>query len=268
MGNTCAPDNHDDAQLEIDHANMDEARPSAKFAKIINSYQADYERMKREVEELRNQEAEEKRNVQSIQNDEIMEEVKSLKSLLQSKEKDMVQHQLEAALHSKAASMVKPIHLTTKLKAGHVERLGRAGKSKAKPKWVELNYHSGEATERKVNKAHLMLTYSDSKGSLLANRCKVIGISNDGEQKAEEGSCLSVIVIMSGAERKLILTCKTDEIRDSWAQAFNDGFKKVELDQHKHKTVNGYTVIEVEFRKAKLGIRVEEKETEFSFKKK
>jgi len=50
-------------------------------------------------------------------------------------------------------------------------------------------------------------------------------------------------------------------------QAFKDGFKEVELDQHKHKTVNDYTVIEVEFRKAKLGFRVEEKATEVGWSK-
>jgi len=265
MGNTCAPDNRDDGLLEIDPANMDQARPSAKFEKIINSYQVEYEKMKREVEELRNQEAEEKRNVQSMQNDEIMEEVMSLKALLESKERETVQHQLEVALHSKVASMIKPIYVTKKLKAGHIEKFGRAGKSKAKPKWVELNYHSGEATERRVTKAHLMLTYSDSKSSQLVNRCKVLGLSDEGEEKAEEGTCLSVIVMMSGAERKFILTCKNDLERDSWVQAFKDGFKEVDLDLHKHKTANDYTVIEVEFRKAKLGIRVEEKETELGF---
>lgn len=237
---------------------MDQARPSGKFTEMVNSYQAEYERLKKDVDELRKKEAEEKQNKQAMRSHEIIEEVSATRARLESKEQEIIRHQLIAALHSKAISMVDTESMesiTKVLKAGHIEKFGRASKSSAKPMWVELSFQSAEPTECRVNKAYLMLTYSNIKGSWLANRCRVVRLGEDNETQ----SSFSAFVIMSRAEREVVFTCKDDQTRDSWVQAFQEGLKEVEMDWNKHKTVNGYTVIEVEFWKSTLGIRVEEK---------
>jgi len=255
MGNTCAPCAPDDLKLEMEQGNMDQARPTGKFTEMVNSYQAEYERLKKEVEELRQKEAEEKHNKQAMRSHEIKEEVSATRARLESKEQEIIGHQLIAALHSKAISMAETESITKALKAGHVEKFGRASKSSAKPMWVELTFHSADPTECSVNKAYLMLTYSSIMGSQLVKRCRVVRLGKDNETQ----SSFSAFVIMSRAEREVVFTCKDDQTRDSWVQAFQEGLKEVELDWHKHKTVNGYTVLELEFWKSTLGIRVEEK---------
>merc|ERR1719204_632942 len=132
----------------------------------------------------------------------------------------MIQYQLEAALHSKATSMATTWCTTKLIKAGNIEKFGRKLKSRAKPKWVELIYHSAEPTECKVNQAYLILNYADTKTSEFWGRYKVVRMSDDdGKQNTDEGSSFSVIVSTSAVEKELLLTCKNDQTKNMWVQA-------------------------------------------------
>merc|ERR1719320_2222402 len=65
--------------------------------------------------------------------------------------------------------------------------------------------------------------------------------------------------MISGSEREVVIGCKDDEANESWLKAFNDGFKDVAMDLNRRKTVNDYTIVEIEVNKKKLGIRVKER---------
>jgi len=195
---------------------------------------------------------------QPVQNGDVLEQLITLKALLKTKQKAQVQHQLEAALHSRATSLVSTQSFRKLFKAGYVEKFGEPESSLARPKWVELNFHSAEATECRVNKGKLMLSWADTKVSHSLKRCRVVRMGESDSQMMMHKS-FSVILLMSGSVKEIVFGCKDEETMQSWVQAFSDGFKNVKMDLNRHKTVNDYSIIEVEVRKKKLGIRVKEK---------
>jgi len=249
MGNTCAPNRdmvYDERGME--YGNM-ESRPTQSYTDLINSYQSENEKLSKEVQSFKKQ---------PMQNDEIIGQLRALKELLESKQKAQVQHQLEAALHSKATSMVTSHSFRKLLKAGYIESFGLAGSELARRKWVELYFYSAETTESKIIKGKVMLSYCDDELSHCFKRCQVVRMG-EIEGKMIEDKSFSVVVMIAQSERALVIGCNDDRARGSWLKAFNDGFKEAAMDLNRRKTVNDWTIIEVEVNKKKLGIRVKEK---------
>jgi len=125
MGNTCAP-NRDMVYggRQTEYGNMD-YMPTQSYTDLINSYQSENEKLSKEVQSIRKQ---------PMQNDEITGHLRALKELLESKQKAQVQHQLEAALHSKATTMVTSRSFRKLLKAGQIETFGLGGSSSVRRK--------------------------------------------------------------------------------------------------------------------------------------
>jgi len=152
MGNTCAPyrgDEGADANTENKEDDLEvSADTGDKLTKIINTYQAENEKMKMELESRKNRDEKDiqEREAQAAHNDEIMKELTAIKSMMEEKERSLLKHRLESALHSKATAMVTSETVTKLLKAGTLDKFGRAGKSKSKEKWVEIHFHCAKIT--------------------------------------------------------------------------------------------------------------------------
>jgi len=249
MGNTCAPNRDMEyGGRQTEYGNM-EYMPTQSYTDLINSYQSENEKLSREVQSIKKH---------PMQNDEVTGQLRALKELLESKQKAQTQHQLEAALHSKAAFMVTSRSFRKLLKAGYIETFGLAGSKSVRRKWVELYFYSAETTESKIIKGKLILNYADNELSHCLKRCHVVRMGEIADQMNLDNS-FPVVVMISGSERALVIGCNSDEARGSWLKAFNDGFKEVAMDLNRRKTVNDYAIIEVEVNKKKLGIRVKEK---------
>lgn len=268
MGNACTPEKNTEesgqaTDMEIKEEDLEAAEPSEKLTKIINTYQADNEKMRREIESMRQQDEEETkaRKEQAAQNEKVMNELSTMKAMLEERSRALVKHRLEAALHSKATSMVASETFTKLLKSGIIEKFGRAGKAKAKEKWVEIHVHSPQSTPDGINKGFLILTYADSKESQVSNRCQIIQV-NQEELKVNaklQRRSFSLEVISSGADKELVFACEDEKTKEEWVRACNDGLERVEEEYDSLRTAEEDTIIEVEFTKPKLGIRVEEK---------
>jgi len=260
MGNTCAPDNaEDDGQVnDVEAKEVEEAEPSEKFTNIINTYQAENETLRQELETMRTQDEEDSkaRSEQAEKNDELLKELAAMKERLEVKDRALVKHQLEAALHSKATSMVNDNAAAKLIKVGSIEKFKKAGKSKKASKWVEIYFHGGSATETGITKGQLVMTFADSKDSQVANRCQLLRLDEKVDVKTKT---FSVDVNLSGRENTLVFACEDEKETETWVQAIDEGFKQIEEEVSMLKTVNEYTILEVVFTKEKLGIRVEEK---------
>jgi len=263
MGNTCAPNKtRDDVLIDVgSREQFEETQPSEKFTQIINTYQAKNEKMKKELETMRIQDEEEmkKRNAHAQQHDELVKELATLKETLEVKDRALVKHQLETALYSKATSMVGRNALSKLIKTGNIEKFKKAGKSKKGLKWVELYKHGAVVTKTGMTRGYLMLTYTDTKDSQLANRCQVTRINKESNASTKlKGRTFSIDVMVSGKENELAFACEDEKETESWVQAFVDGFREIEEEINMLTSLKSKTYLKVVFSKEKLGIRVEE----------
>jgi len=240
---------------------VEDTEPSEKYANIINSYQAENEEMRRELASLKNKDKEDsqERKNHAAQNIEIMQELLAMKEVIEEKDRALVKHRLEAALHSKAILMVNSETVTKLVKVGTIEKFGKAGKSKAKEKWVEVHVHSAQSTPEGIKRGFLMLTYSDSKTSRLSTRFQIIGVKEEARVGGKvEGKAFSLEVFSSGTSKELVFACKDEKAKWEWVLACSDGLDIVKEEFLTLKSENDL-ILDVEFTKPKLGIRVEER---------
>jgi len=264
MGNTCSPDSGAvDESGQAINTDRKEEEPSEKLTKVINTYQAENEKMKKELESMKNKDEEDTRvrEEQAAQNEEIMKELSAMKALMEEKDRKLVRHQLEAALHSKATSLGTSETVTKLLKAGTIEKFDRVGKSKRRKKWVEIHIHSAKTTPQEIKKGFLMLTYADNKSAQVSNRCQIVRVNQEGLKVGEnlKSKAFSIFSILSGAEKELAFVSEDEKSREEWIEACNEGFRLVDEEYSTLKTAEGDFFFDVEISKPKLGIRVQEK---------
>jgi len=263
MGNTCAPKQRDAQETNIDvkeeEAMEASAQPTEKLTNLINVYQDENEKMKNELESIKNRDEEdsEARKAQAAKNEEIMKELSEMRALMEEKDRALVKHRLEAALHSKATSIVTSETVTKLLKAGTMQKF--RGRKKPKERWVEINVHSAQATPDGINKGCLMLTYADNQGAQLSNRCQVLRVKNEANVGAKfKSKSFSLDVVSSDGDKELVFACEDEKAREDWIEVCNDGLAIVEEEFSTLQTENDL-FFDVEISKPKLGIRVEEK---------
>jgi len=265
MGNTCAPNKNEvrkETNIESKEEAVEATQPSEKITIIINSYQAENEELRKQLESMKNKDEEdaEERKKQAAQNDEIMNELTHVKAVMEEKDRALVRHRLEAALHSKASLMVSSEIVTKLLKAGTIEKLRKPGKSKVKAQWVEIHVHSAQTTPEGISKGFLMVTYADSKNAQISNRCQIQGVKEEANAPVKlKDKAFSLEVITSGSEKELVFACEDEKAKEEWVRACIDGFALVEEEFGTLKTVESDLIIDVEFTKPQLGIRVEER---------
>jgi len=273
MGNTCAPSKPDessqaaDVDVKEEEAMEPTAQPSEKLTNIINTYQAENERMLQELEKMKNKDEEdsEARKLQAAKNQKMVRELSEMRELMQQKDRALMKHRLEAALHSKATSIVTSETFTKLLKAGNMLKLkGRKIKSKSKEQWVEIYLHSAQATADGVGvkKGSLMLTFADNKDARLANRCQILQVKKEENVGAKfKGRSFSLDVFSSGEDSQIVFACDDEKSMENWIEVCNEGLAMIEEEYGSLQT-EGDVFFDVEFSKPKLGIRVDEKTIE------
>jgi len=259
MGATCAPQQSEENLVAPDMD--DDPLREDKLTNIINLYQEENEKMKKELESRKNRDEADtqERKEQAAQNDEIMKELNAIKSLMEEKDRALLKHRVEAALHSKATSMVTSETVTKLLKAGTMEKFVRIGKSKVKTKWVEIHIHCAKITPNGVSKGCVMLTYADTKGAQVSNRCQITRVKDEGLNVGDKFKSKAFSVEVAGADKDLAFACEDCKTKEEWIKAFNDGFVMVEDEFRTLKVTESDFLFDLEISKPKLGIRIQEK---------
>jgi len=255
MGATCAPSSKaENVEANID---LDDEQATERFTKIINDYQADNEKLREQLEEVKNQNdtivTEHKDKAK--QNEEVMRELEAMKAAMETKNRALVRGRLEAALLSKATSLLADNSATRQFMKGQLKHHFRVGITKAKTKkdkWVELHMIEGEIEENGYKAGYVLLTYADSKDAETSKRCQILEVTMDESQK---GLIFSVLVNAEGVKKELVFACETEEERKEWVTCINDALADVKgIFDKMHEEFT----LKLEFSKEKMGIRVEE----------
>jgi len=263
MGNHCTPvrevvNGTNITETETKQA-LEDAEPSEKLVKIIDSYKEANEGMKKALEEVKRKGEQDQiaQREATIQNEKIMEELNAMKAMLAKKEQALLKHQLEAALHSKANYMVNSDSVAKLLKTGILEKFTRRKVKNSKEKWVELELHNCQNTQNGFRPGYMLLTYADKKDSKISHRCHVDSVDREGASIGDKfrGRNFLVRGVVGGVKKELIFTSTDERVRNDWVDAFTHGFTQIEDEK---RDMNKPFFLNVEFTKEKLGIFVVE----------
>jgi len=265
MGNNCTPgeakSKKDIILTENEKKQAEkEAEPNEKLTEILEKYKQENEGMKKELEEVKRKGEKDVmlQRQATEENQKILKELHATKTMLAEKEQALIRHQLEAALHSKANSMLDLGFVAKLLKKGTLSKYTRNRKVKSvKEKWVELELHNCQNTEDGFERGYMLLTYSDSKDSKLSNRCQVVSVDGEAADIGDKykGRNFLVRVLVGGNAKELVFVCIDEKVRNDWVEAFKDGFIQIEEED---KDMHEPYFLEVKFTKEKLGIYVVE----------
>jgi len=265
MGSACTPAKHSIVEPSDtdDKVVREVKRLSARREEVINKYQAEQAKLKKELE-IYKEKAEEFAKVQSQltqQNNITIDELAMVKDQLEAKDRLLVKHRLEAALHSKVTLMaaVESESFAKQVKAGNLEKFNRSRKAKsARQKWVWIDLYSCSNTNEGFEKGYMVLNYSESEESQLSNRAKIVGVIGEDVQINQNfnGRCFIIEAFAKGARREFVFACVDEKSQSEWVEAIKKGFVEIEEEA---KSMNEHFVKKVEFSKEKLGISVEER---------
>jgi len=258
MGGTCAPGEHEEEGHE--ECNMDaegEEETIENFTKIINSYQAENDALHKQLEEYKqgvDEEAAEDKEEKAKQNEAVVKELEAMKALVKTKDALLLQGRLEAALLSKATTMLA-IETKSKLcMKGMLKNIYRSGMKKSrKPKWVEVHVSEGELLPNDYVSGFVTLTHSDSADSAVSNRCKV------GDVVYQEGKgkelLFTVKVTLQNSTKDLVFACESSEEREDWVTNLKSALAQV---KEAYDAMHEEITFSITFDKEKLGFRVQE----------
>jgi len=231
-----------------------------KLATIVSCFQSENEKMKQKLSALKNQ------NVQNAiaeaerirQNEEVVKELESIKSLMAQKDEALVLHKLRAALHTKASTLMSTDAFSVKLHEGKLIKYRKAGKTKTNnERWVELYFIPGESRCTEFVEGHLMLTYAENKESQISNRGRVLKLIDEPTNVDAKGGeqFFSALLRVNGQEKEMVFACCDEKEREDWVRACNEGLSRIEQEV---KAMNEKFTLKIEFTKEKLGFVVEE----------
>jgi len=273
MGNNCSPGKPIElpSKVSVREKMSIGSQSNEKYSEVLNTYKSKNEKMQKELEYYRNKDKDEKKAKaeQNQENKKFKEKLAAMQSILEEKERALLKHRLEAALHSKATFMVAKESVARQIISGHLEKFGKAGKSKStKLKWVEVNLYNSDYTENGFQKGHMILSYADSKNSHFSSRCKILSVSRDSGNVGVnfKGRTFSITALMGDDEKELVFACQDELTRNAWLKACSKGLEHIERDA---RDMNEPFFLKLQFKKEKLGIGVEEfiRESSISEKK-
>jgi len=234
---TCAPSRPNDDVEEMDAA-ADQPN-SERITKIINDYQGENEKLRTELEEIKNQQDSIKRQDKAKQNEDVIRELEKMKALV-------VRGRVEAALLTKANSLLSETKTRVCIKGSLKHQQSE------KNTWVEIHLTEGEIVEDDFKDGYVTLMHADSRDAETSKKCRILGITY-GESDKEKVHYFLVSVV--GSETELVFVCETEEQRNKWVKCITDALKEVsEPPENMIEVFN----LKLEFSKKKLGIRVEE----------
>jgi len=264
MGSACTPVRDTNVHLNDTVEDGREVKRSGdRLEEAINRYQAEKEQLNKELENYKDK-AEEFAKVQAQltqQNNITIDELARVKAQLEAKDRLLVKHRLEAALHSKATLMaaVESESFAKQVKAGNLWKFNRTRKAKsAKQKWVWIDLYSCTKTNEGFETGYMVLNYSESKQSQLSNRAKIVSVVGEDVQVNQKfnGRCFIIEALVSGVRKEFVFACVDEKSRIEWVETIKKGFVEIEEET---KSMYEHFVKKVEFSKEKLGISVEER---------
>merc|ERR1719461_1679968 len=180
-----------------------------------------------------------------------------MRALLTERNTAVLEAKLEAALHSRANTMLYQENSAKLLIKGTLEKFGKGGKGNLKKKFVEVNLHKAEHTQNGFVPGLLRLNYADGAEASTKSTGRVLKVQEASNIPAKyKGLCFSVVTMIEEKEKNLVFACPDVATRENWVKMFKKGFADIEqevLEMHKIFS------LKIEFSKPKLGIRVEEK---------
>lgn len=268
MGNTCSPDKKNDdkkaptdmeKQEALDEAQESGAQPGEKLTQVINAYQAENEKLKKTVEELKTQETEraDQESSKSEGQDELLKELNTMRALVHKKDQDLVKSKVQSALFQHVSTMKDDANAAVTLKKDTLEKFGKAGKGSAKSKFVTVSLHKGTRTPNGFEPGMIRLSYAENESAAQLSTGRVTKVKTaDKMAQKWKGRTFSVEAVMDGSSKDLVFACADTETRDAWVKVFQDGFDRIRLEA---ENMRQHFQLTLTFSKEKLGIRVEEK---------
>jgi len=254
MGAACGPGGKDE-NAEKENIDMEEAPEEAnwKFAKIINDYQTENERLQGELNDLKTQNVEglQEREQKAKLNEEVVIELHEMKDLLNKQRRAIVRGHLEAALHSKATSMLSLESKTRLVMEGELRV--HYPKRPKKKKWAEIHIFAGEVLSNDFKAGNVVMTYSDNKDAQTSIRCQVLDVAV--ERAIKKQFAFTIKASVEGVRNELSFSCEKEKLRDEWTRAIKDALAEV---KSVYDDMHSIFTLKLEFAKEKMGICVKE----------
>jgi len=254
MGAACGPGGQDE-NAEEGNIDMEEAPEKAnwKFAKIINDYQMENERLQGELDDLKTQNVEglQGREEKAKLNEEVVRELNEMKDLLNKQRRAIVRGHLEAALHSKATSMLSVESKTRLVMEG--ELWVHYGRRPKKKKYAEIHMFPGEVLSNDFKAGWVVMTYANKKDAQTLIRCHVLAVAVKKAIKTEFAFTMKASV--EGARKEITFSCEKEELRDAWTRAIMDALADV---KSVYDDMHSIFTLKLEFAKEKMGICIKE----------
>jgi len=257
MGATCAPNQSNEDEVVVD---IEGVEPNVKFTKIINDYQAENDKLRRQLDEFQNDENGADQD-KARQNDEVIRELAEMKAQLEMKDRALVRGRLEAALLSKATSMLESeSEAATRLcMEGKLRHHPKGFNKSKKDKWVQIHLSAGELLTNDFKAGYVTVTYSDKKEAHTTNRYQVLEVL----EKNAKDLTFAIRVSVDGSVKELIFSCESAEEREDWRKCV-----KAALDEVKttYDSMHEIFTLKLTITKPRMGIRVEEQHIEYDEK--
>jgi len=227
-----------------------------KYAALISNYEDVNEKLRKELNELKNRKRESKSDYleNPAEHEEAKKELAEVQNLLQERNSAFIANRLEAALWHKATSMFERESTTRKLMEGML-KLHRTGLAKLKKNiWAEIHFSLGKAWKSEYEAGYVTLTYADSKDAETFNHCQV----NDVFQRESNSRDLTFIARVSseGTEKELIFGCESELQRKEWIKCISGALAEV---RETYSTEIEHYTLKLEFTKEKIGLLVKER---------
>jgi len=228
--------------------------PSRNVVKVMNAYQDDNEKLRRQLDEHRIKSKVSSNIIEETdrKNAEANEQLAAIKDMLKAKNRALDKSRVEASLRAWANGTNKFGSRTRLCKEGELTHDQHSAGS-LESKWVEVYLYHGEVQLNDFKAGYVMLTYSDSKESWSTNWWQVIEVTQDDSKSNELAFCVKVS--MKGSIKDLLFACKTVDQRDEWVNSFIAALDEVQKTfDIMHKTFT----LKLKLTKKKIGIQVEE----------
>jgi len=257
MGAACQPSISNERDEECNMKPIVEDQNSDQFTKVINNYKAENEKLKLQLEDVKseNELIVTGYKDKSRQNEEVMSELENMRAMIDRKKKVLVRGRLEAALLSKATSMLAKSTSTKLCMRGNLMLHFRKGVTKLiskKYQWVEIHMVEGTIIDDEFRTGCVMLFYSDYKDASISNKCRILDLRKD---ESDKNFTFTISGVVEGLEKEMTFSCVTNEEREEWVQCITDALAEVLAAQHEKFEV---FTLKIEITKKKLGIRIEE----------
>jgi len=256
MGAACRPSISNDRSDECNMQPIVEDQNSDQFTEIINNYKAENEKLKSILEDMKSEnDLKVGYKDKTGQNEEVMSELENMRAMIERKKKVLVRGRLEAALLSKATSMLAKSSSTRLCMKGNLKHHFRKGVSKAmseKVQWVEIHMVEGTIIDDEFRTGCVMLFYADYKDAAISNKCRILNIMKD---ESDKNFTFTIRGVVEGLEKEMTFSCVTNKEREDWIQCITAALAEVRAAQHEKFEI---FTLKIEITKKKLGIRIEE----------